>query len=72
MNYKEMTFENVDVKKDKKTYKKIRKLYKSIEEDKKIKKLKHAKEDDIFVNGKSLLDKINEIIDVVNELKEEE
>ena len=40
-----------------------------IEEDKKIKKLKHAKEDDILVNGKSLLDKIDEIIDIVNKLK---
>lgn len=37
-----------------------------IEEDKKIKKLKHAKEDDILVNGESLLDKIDEIIDYIN------
>ena len=42
-----------------------------IEEDKKIKKLKHAKEDDILVNGESLLDKIDELIDEVNKLKEE-
>lgn len=42
-----------------------------IEEDKKIKKLKHAKEDDILVNGKSLLDKIDEIIDEVNKLKDD-
>lgn len=40
-----------------------------IDEDKKIKKLEHAKEDDILVNGKSLLDKIDEIIDIVNKLK---
>lgn len=38
MNYKEMTFENVDVKKDKKTYKKIRKFYKSITKDKRLMK----------------------------------
>ena len=37
-----------------------------IEEDKKIEKLKHAKEEDILVNGKSLLDKIDEIIDCLN------
>jgi len=37
-----------------------------LEEDKKIKKLEHSKEDDIFINGKSLLDKIDEIIDYIN------
>lgn len=47
MNYKEITFENVDVKKDKKTYKKIKKLYKSIIKDKKLmKQVKEKKNND--------------------------